>query len=394
MSPRLPPEMATLVRCVGATVDAGEGADAAGLDWERVADLAEVHGVTPLLRDGLDELPEDPVPAPVRAQVAERARSTATRNLQLVNELHGVLDALGEADVRALPFKGPVLAAFAYGDLSRRSYMDLDLLVHPEDARRAVDRLEALGYEWAEGTPRRDDAVLLGGPVTLPIVNEYGLRRAGVDLEVRTGVGEPQVPFAVEFEQLWERRQHVAVGGRELPALAPEDRLLVLAYHGTKHRWHLLKWACDFEAALAATDPDWPALLARARRRNLERRLLLGVALVEALFDPSVPAVVRRRVELDAELGTLADRVLAGYAAGEPVRPSARQRAGFLFRASDSLADRARVLLFATALHPSLPEYRRLPLPGSLHPLYYLLRPARLAYQRVRELVSGGFSWQ
>ena len=48
--------------------------------------------------------------------------------------------------LRAVPYKGPVLAQSAYGDLGLRSFSDLDFLISPADFERAKQALAEIGY--------------------------------------------------------------------------------------------------------------------------------------------------------------------------------------------------------------------------------------------------------
>jgi hypothetical protein len=170
----------------------------------------------------------------------------------------------------------------------------------------------------------------------------------------------------------------VAVAGEELPALDPTDRLLMLAYHGTKHRWRLLKWGADFAAAVATTGVAWPVLFDRAQKHGLTRRVRLALALATSLFGVEVPERIDRNIRADDRAMRLAATVTDGFEAGEPPRPSGTDRLAFNARAADSSSEVLRLLAGRQRLHPSLFEYGLCPLPGELHVLYYPLVPARL----------------
>lgn len=382
-------EFELLVRCVhpdGAEADDGlDAVLARDPDWDRVLELSRRHGVTPLLNRGVRELESSDcaidVPDRVRSALTERTRSTAMRNVRLATELHELLEALNERGVRALPFKGPVLEAFAYGEVGMRAYGDLDVLVPREDVTDAVDVLEARGYEW-ENVPRLDDSPILGGRFTMPLVAEYELQRDRVDVEIRWQVGDTAQPFSPDVKTLWERRETLTVAGSDVPTLAPEDRLRMLAFHGTKHKWHLLKWACDFVAALAATDVDWKRTLEEARRHGDERRLLIGVALIDQLFEVAVPAPVRERLADDPRASRLAAAAVAELCSETTDRPERNDQLAYTARATDSIGGTLRTFLFHSRLHPGLMEYRLLPLPGHVHPIYYLVLPLRHLVER------------
>ncbi|MFC6875361.1 nucleotidyltransferase domain-containing protein [Halobellus marinus] len=352
------------------------------LSWDRVLELGGSHGILPLLYRHIESTPGHDVPDAVVQRLRDRAHSTTIRNLQYTDELHGIFEKFEEESIRAMPFKGPILAAVSYDDLSLREFHDLDVLVHRQDIPAAVDLLEARGYEWVRNAPRLDDSPLLGGPYTMPLVCEYKLERADLKVEVRWRVGQSQLPFGLGFETMWDRHDTVSVAGVDLPALDPEDRLLMLAYHGTKHRWHLLKWISDFAVSLEGTDIEWSRLFTRARTYGVERKLLIGTALVSSILDYTVPEWVDRRVRNDSVAEKLAASVAAAIE-DEPERPSATERLVYNATASDSPRDAFRMLLHRDSLHPMVLEYECLPLPGAFHPLYYSVVPIRLTVQKL-----------
>lgn len=383
------PELRVVVDCVRTAIVDDEHDELAvegPLDWNRVLELARYHGVGQLLQQGLETMasegaPEYPVPDSVRTELSGAVQTKRLRNLAYTSELQEILNSFDARDIRALPFKGPVLSAAAYDDVTVREYNDLDLLVHPDDIPAAADLLQSRGYEWRDGTPRLDDAALLGGPVTKAIVHEYELSGPEFDVELRWRVGDAERPFSPAFEDLWANRVSVAANGLSLPALAPADRLLVLAYHGTKHRWYLLKWLCDFLAAMETTAADWDQVLARVREHGVERNLLLGAALVRAVFDYDLPTSVADRLSRDGTATELAAAVVESLATGTPSPPSRIEAARFFLRASDSVTTLVPLLLLNSALHPTVSEYEFYPLPGPLHPLYYVIWPLRLLFE-------------
>jgi len=90
-------------------------------------------------------------------------RSNVQRNLLLTAELLRLLDLFAVHGIAAAPFKGPVLAASAYEDLSLRQFSDLDVLVNRRDILKAEGLLASQGYEPDGGNrvgsePRPDPA--------------------------------------------------------------------------------------------------------------------------------------------------------------------------------------------------------------------------------------------
>ncbi|RKS82368.1 putative nucleotidyltransferase-like protein [Haloarcula quadrata] len=381
------PELQVVVDCARTAIVTDAAPDPPPIDdapdWDRVVALARYHGVVQLLYEGLEAMARESgdeftVPAAVLTRLSSIVQGKRMRNLAFTTELQEILERFETRGVRAVPFKGPALSVAAYDDATVREYNDLDLLVHPEDIPAAADILEERGYEWRGGTPRLDDAALLGGPVTKAIVHEYEMRGPEFDVELRWRVGDAERPFSTSFGELWDRRDTVSVGGQPLPALAQPDRLLVLAFHGTKHRWYLLKWLCDFVAALEAAETDWPHVLVRARETGVERNLLLGAALARAVFGYALPAPLLDRLRSDGRVSELAEAVVESLAAGTPQAPTQFEAARFYLAASDSMTALVPLLLLHSSLHPTYSEYQFCPLPGPMHPLYYVIWPLRL----------------
>ena len=71
----------------------------------------------------------------------------AGRTLALDATAARVAKALGERGIRSLLLKGPSLAQWLYGDGPYRDYVDVDLLVSPEDFVGAGKVLTELGLE-------------------------------------------------------------------------------------------------------------------------------------------------------------------------------------------------------------------------------------------------------
>ncbi len=53
--------------------------------------------------------------------------------MMMTAELKAVMGWLEAGDVPAIAYKGPTLAAWAYGDIALREFCDLDILVRPSD---------------------------------------------------------------------------------------------------------------------------------------------------------------------------------------------------------------------------------------------------------------------
>src|SRR5262245_51395668 len=148
----LSPEMELLLCCArprlgGTAAERCRSLVRLALDWEMVVGDARRHGVDPLLCRHLSAIEESSIPAWVRDRLRGHFETNAVRNRLLTAELTKVLARLADQDIAAIPYKGPVLARTAYGDVALRRFADLDVLVRRADVVRAVAALRELGYE-------------------------------------------------------------------------------------------------------------------------------------------------------------------------------------------------------------------------------------------------------
>jgi hypothetical protein len=67
-------------------------------------------------------------------------------------ELEVVLAALTEAGLLTILLKGAALAYTLYPDPALRPMSDLDLLIHPQDLKQAVQVIQSMGYRKMEST--------------------------------------------------------------------------------------------------------------------------------------------------------------------------------------------------------------------------------------------------
>jgi hypothetical protein len=350
------------------------------VDWERFARAADRHGVLPLVCRNLEQAAGQLMPEEELRQLNSRARKAAARSFALACELPEILDLFQAHGIRALPFKGPALSTFLYGEPTLREFVDLDVIVAPHDARRAIDLLLSCGYAGAHGAaPANSHCSLFSN-------------RHGVNLEIqwsladRWGLRQSAECAPLAFEELWRHRENVVVCGRPVPTLCAQAMVLVLCVHGARHGWSRLVWLCDF-AALAASRPDidWARAFQSAVACHCRRRLWLALSLAAGLLGAELPPEAVTQRDRDRAMSWLAAQIRRGVLA-EPdadAQPGcASELAGLAFAAAmlDTRRERLRVWLEFLRRHlkPNDRDQRALRLPPQLAPVYYLLRPVRL----------------
>ncbi|NEO37663.1 MAG: nucleotidyltransferase family protein [Moorea sp. SIOASIH] len=139
--------------------------------------------------------------------------------------------------------------------------------------------------------------------------NEYSLitKNCNVSLDIHQEIIPKQFKLLpLIFDDLWERFEAVSLAGTKVLNFHPEDLLLILCVHGSKHMWERLGWICDIAELLRnSQDIDWAQLIDKARIIGCERMLLLGLFLAKTILGASLPPIVHQRIIADPETQSL-----------------------------------------------------------------------------------------
>jgi putative nucleotidyltransferase-like protein len=348
-----------------------------GVDWHELLQRAEQHGVLPLVARNLNAHARG-LPTEIAQQLRSADDATVRRNLWFASELVRIADYLDRKHLRAVPYKGPVLAQLVYGDLALRSFNDLDLLITPADFERTKQALAELGYRPAEELS--------------PPVERFWLRRgyehafdgaAGKNLvELQWGVLPYFYAVDLKIDDLLARSGRISVGRRELSCLSPEDSLLVLCLHAAKHLWTRLIWVCDIAETLRTQTIDYPLVLSWAQSLGILRIMGISFWLAEHLLEADVPQPAQQVMTIDPEVPLLGQQFAARLAGSATYDLNSSEYFRLILRLRERRADRWRYL-WRLVWTPGTGDLAAVQLPQALFPLYRVVRLARL----VRKLV-------
>lgn len=345
-----------------------------GIDHRALIGLAEGHGVRPTLLDCLGELSWETVPDDARVDLAHFRQSHLLKSLNLAGELHRLVASLSDRSIPFVAFKGPTLALALYGGVAAREYNDIDVIVPQQRIDDAEDVLEAMGYASPQGDRKFRHAFLAAQ-------RQYAFIRADENaaIDLHWGFGGTHVPFPVAPDEIWDDASLLSVGGRDVPVLSAPNLALLLAGHGTKESWAMLKWVSDFARMIDRhTDLDWQALHARAQARGCGDAVLLGCAMAGELLDVAVPQVLAHRIAGSDRVRKRTAAMAGTMRRGLPPPAQVEHFADLLL--CDRPIDRVRGAL-KLAFTPTAGDYEAMRLPPALWSAYYATRPCRLAFR-------------
>lgn len=369
-----------------------------GIDWDQLHTLAIDHKVTALLSRSLDKVYPSTVPESFRKDLKTQLQIHAQGNLFLTKELLDLLNLFAQQQIAAIPYKGPVLATAVYGDLMLRPFNDLDILIHEADVVVAMELLKGQGYQllrplWLAQLPEAMQTeqvrkLVAGSSWAYQLVMAHTQRKIVVELHWRI---VPRYTFASACDELWENLQTVSIAGTQVSTFSPENLLWFLCVHGSKHQWERLSWICDI-AQLLHTYPtlDWQWLIAYTRQKSISRRLYLGLLLAHQLFDVPLPQLIQTELAQNPVVRALAKTAIETITDDSDTdesdtgfTPSQMRGMPFQLRSMERSTDRARYVISVLGLFlaPTVEDRNMVRLPAFFSPLYYLIRPVRLAFR-------------
>jgi hypothetical protein len=378
---RFSPEVEMVLRCSATAVDVAtacriQSLARGSLDWNQVFSIALRHRTAPLIYRNLSRHCRSEIPADVCERFKQYCQGNARQSLLLTSELLKVLAVIEGEGIPVMPYKGPLLAARAYGDLALRDFIDLDILVHRSDFARAKVVLIAQGYAPLINFTAKQEFNHLHHEKDYPFIRRDG--RIRLELHWQFTPGYFSLPL--DYNLLWSRLERFPIAGRAVRSLPIEDLLVILCVHGTKHRWNRLSWICDL-AELIRSNPliSWDRILAQTTMLGSGRMLATGLLLASDLLGAELPKRVRTHISHDVVALSVARQIRCRLFDANSVALESDGGA-FLLRMRERWVDRVRHFLRLAQRRsiPTADDWALVPLPRFLGFVYYILRPIRL----------------
>ena len=341
--------------------------------WTKVLELAEHHGVTPLVYRAISTQTGF-VPAEVVEQLRHRYEHTARKNLRFTAEVFRILDCLEGHAIPAIPLKGPVLAETVYGDLALRDFSDLDVLIHSRDVRQAKGALQSLDYSPSTPLSDAEQRAYLAAGYECTFDGPAG--RNLLELQWNILPRFYAVPF--DIDELFTRSGSVPLCGRTVRALSPEDLFLALSAHAAKHAWVRLHWLRDIAGVVETQRLNWTTVIQRARQLGIARIAGVSLLLAQRLLHANLPEEAQTLCTADEEVLPLVKSIEEDLPDATEYNVESTRYFRLMMRLRERRVDRMR-MLWRLVWTPGPGEWAVVRLPETLFPLYRVIRPFRLA---------------
>ncbi|MCC5634370.1 nucleotidyltransferase family protein [Nostoc sp. CHAB 5844] len=357
------------------------------INWQHLIEMASYHKCLPLLFLNFNKIGSQAIPTNIFSSLQKYYYFNTQHSLLLASKLINILNIFAENEIPVIPFKGPILAATAYGDISRRSFGDLDLLVHREDFIKTKQILMDKGFEPYADSNEQEAAYLkslniqeqeayLRSHWELHLIN----RNEQITLDVHQGILSKKFLFAYNSEWIWKDTKLIPFVDRQVLSFSAENLIIILCSQGGKDCWLYLSRICDLAEVLRThSDVNWEKILQLASKLRMTRMLLLGLSLAHNVLDAQLPELIFKKIEVNLLVKTLTSEIIIQLTCNAPDSSSQSQLKLALFHLKliehpwDKIA-----YCYEHIIVPTIADKSFVRLPKTLSFLYYFVRPLRM----------------
>ena len=319
---------------------------AEGLNEEELLTICSDHGILLIVNESLKGVIQQIFTVIGLEKWRSAVAASTLHSLEMNRELQRLISLFNKTDLRAVPFKGPMLSESLYGDPLLRMSADLDLMVPRDHVDRAVDLLIEDGY-LAEFD--REDLQRWLKPNTrffhCSLVHEN--RKWLLEIHWSLFAG-------------WRKAHFPQPTGAEcFPGGVGDtiETLLYLCNHGARHWWIELKWVIDVEHCVRSVhDLDWEELFTRAGDRGCLRVVYMSLLLAQRVCGLEVPGVFNAAICKDSKAAELVCRVSQNWRLAKSQWPSLSWKMRYLLDCRERWSDKLGMIIDYPILR-SLPTF-------------------------------------
>ena len=296
----------------------------------------------------------------------------AKRNMLMTSELIKVMKLLEENDIEAISFKGPLLSQMAYGDITLRQYVDLDILVGEEDLEKAFELLENTSYKKVHELQEYQTEKLKN------IVHDASFIHTKNNVLVECHWVLSSGEFYIDINQ-WNdlaKPTYHKLQNTKIATLSNEKLLVYLCIHGYKHMWERLEWLVDIVKLNESNSINWKEVLELSNNVNAERVVLSSLYLCHKILGMHLTKDTSTLLEQNKKLKIITEKMLGNLKKSYAL-PEAKQHSKQISSIQFYMlkTTKSRFAYLKTLVSPTENDYKIIKLPKYLSFLYFFIRP-------------------
>ena len=256
------------------------------LNSDLLQKLVSYHGIRPQF---LAFAHQNNLDVSFRSSLTDFYQKIAINNLLSVRQQIQIIRLLEDNGIESYAYKGSLWADWLYGDVGKREFGDIDLLIKPDQCEKALEILRNIGY-----SPDEYRRYLLGSPERkvnffatdyhIPLEN-LSMNAASM-VEMHWQVAYPRLRFDFPSEEWDQHRTSYELHKAKINAFQNEYQfLLLIAHHGGKEHWSRIKYIADFAAYMLryGGSTNWKLVENLAKNKGILKLYQTSLGLLRAL---------------------------------------------------------------------------------------------------------------
>jgi hypothetical protein len=247
-------------------------------DWDEFISTVYSHGVFPLVYLTLKKY-EDKISSNVLNYMKSIYMDIVKYNMLLTSELINIMKLLEENNIKAIAFKGPTLSQLAYGDITLRQYVDLDILVEKEDLTK-VNKINLDNNYLCTNNKLIEKSKNLEYIKDITYINI----KKNVNLEIHIKLFSF---YLLNNFDIFKRNQNISISNYNFKVFNINYLIVYLSIHGSRHIWERIEWIVDINRLLINQSDkiDFDEIYSIAKKLDSEISVNLAFYLCIHLFN-------------------------------------------------------------------------------------------------------------
>jgi hypothetical protein len=192
---------------------------------------------------------------------------------------------LEENDIKAIAFKGPTLAKLAYGDITLRQYVDIDILIEKENLEEAYDLFLTKSYSSEIDKKFTKNNLFIEKNSDIQFVEN----KKNILFELHWKLFRNKFSNTQNNINIYEEIQSMNLNSYNINIFKNELLLVYLCMHGSKHKWERIEWITDIDKLLRTSENiNWKLVVEISKKYNCNKMLNLGLILSHKLYNTPI----------------------------------------------------------------------------------------------------------
>ncbi len=257
--------------------------------WDELVEEADRQGVAGVLYFALRRASDIAVPPETLAALERLYKRHHLDNWLRGENVTQLIAELEAAQIPVMVLKGAALASLVYPDIGLRPFIDVDLLLRPQDQARAQELVQARGADQAEAAEGFGE--IFNGQTAYLLPTAPPVR---VDLHWQLFIYN-YYARRIPDEWWWQHTMPFILAGTRTQTLDPLAQMIYLTAHAAlHHRRERLIWSYDLAQLVEkySSELRWDELVRRSQEFGLSAAVRTGLERAVALWDAPVPSPV------------------------------------------------------------------------------------------------------